>query len=108
VPLCVNIIVVSASTLVHLVFGFGMEDAIALHPVEFLLPDFWLLFLFCGNLSFFALLVKSSASCPGQGTPGATSCVPFLPPNLCIKLFIMNYQKEICESPVCKEISQME
>jgi hypothetical protein len=34
--------------------------------------------------------------------------VPFLPPNLCIKLFIMNYQKEICESPVCKEISQME
>ncbi len=39
-PLCDNIIVVSASTLVHLVFGFGMEDAIALHPAEFLLPDF--------------------------------------------------------------------
>lgn len=39
-PLCDNIIVVSASILVHLVFGFGMEDAIALHPAEFLLPDF--------------------------------------------------------------------
>jgi hypothetical protein len=63
--LCINIIVVSASTLVHLVFGFGMEDVIALHPAEFCSRISGCFFLFCGNLSFFALLVKSSASCPG-------------------------------------------
>ncbi len=52
-PLCVNIAVVSASTIVHLVFGFGMEDAIALHPAELLPPDFWLFLSFLWQPVFF-------------------------------------------------------
>jgi hypothetical protein len=38
---------------VHLVFGFGMEDAIALHPAEFLLPDIWLFLSFLWQPFFF-------------------------------------------------------